>query len=89
MTAEKKIRLNELAADFGNIENRRLLIKEFADSEFPFTGENTDGETMQMSISVSGIVVVTFQSNGWIRKNLFDANGNAEGETFDGRWERC
>lgn len=88
MTAQKQIRLNELAADFGSIESRRLLVEEFADSEFPFSGINEQGEKTLMSISASGIVVDTYQSNGWVRKNYYDANGYAEGETFDGRWDR-
>lgn len=86
MTAQKQSRLNELAADFGNIKNRRLLVEEFGDSKFPFSGINEDGEETLMSISASGIVVDTYQSNGWVRKNYYDANGYAEGESFDGRW---
>ena len=86
MTAQKQSRLKELAADFDNIESRRLLVEEFADSEFPFSGINEEGEETLMSISASGIMVDTYQSNGWVRKNHYDANGYAEGETFDGRW---
>ena len=43
MTVQKQSRLDELAADFGNIESRRHMVEEFADSEFPFSGINEAG----------------------------------------------
>ena len=61
----------------------RQLMKEHGDSQFPFFGTNEDGETIEISIIHDGIVLRTFQRNGWIRKNYFDKDGYLEGETFE------
>ena len=40
---------------------------------------------LAVSIAKDSIVVKTNQSNGWIRVNYYDENGNPEGESFEGR----
>lgn len=85
LTQEGRERLNELAKDFNNRETRVLLMKEFGDSEEAFGGINEDGEAILISIAKDSIVVKTNQSNGWVRVNYYDENGNPEGETFEGR----
>lgn len=79
-------RINELAEDFDNSDSRRLLIQEFGNIKFPISGRNDSGEKILLNVSKNGIVVDTFQSNGWVRLNFYDADGNPEGESFDGRW---
>ena len=79
---------NDLSAQFVSVEGRKKLIEEYGDSQFPFTGENEDGEMVHISIDTEGgIVLNTFQKNGWVRVNYYDKDGIAEGETFDGRWD--
>ena len=85
LTQECRERLNELAKDFNNRETRVLLMKEFGDSKQAFSGINEDGEAILISIAKDSIVVKTNQSNGWVRVNYYDENGNPEGETFEGR----
>ena len=85
ITQECKERLNGLAKDFNNRETRVLLMKEFGDSKQAFSGINEDGEAVLISIAKDSIVVKTNQSNGWVRVNYYDENGNPEGETFEGR----
>lgn len=85
LTQERRERLNKLAKDFNNRETRVLLMKEFGDSKQVFSGINEDGEAILISIAKDSIVVKTNQSNGWVRVNYYDENGNPEGETFEGR----
>jgi len=81
-------RLNQLAANFTDINVRRTLMQEFGKSTTPFSGVNEDGESVILHIAEDSIIVETYQSNGWVRKNYYDAEGFAAGETFDGRWNR-
>lgn len=50
------------------------------------TGENSDGETVYLSVSKTGMVLKTEQENGWVRVNYYDADGYSTGESFDGKW---
>lgn len=85
MTEAQRERLNELAKDFNNIKSRKALMKEFGDSKQAFSGINEDGEAILISIAKDSIIVKTNQSNGWVRVNYYDENGNPEGESFEGR----
>ena len=76
----------DLCMGFGTAAGRKELIRQYAESEFPFSGKNVDGEDTLVSISALGIVCETFQENGWVRVDYYDANGEFEGQTFDGRW---
>ena len=64
----------------------RSLMKEHGNSQFPFFGENEDGERTEIHIAENSIIYKTYQKNGWIRVNYFDENGIEDGETFDGKW---
>ena len=85
LTQERRERLNELAKDFNNRETRVLLMKEFGDSKQVFSGINEDEKAILISIAKDNIIVKTNQSNGWVRINYYDENGNPEGESFEGR----
>lgn len=78
LTQERRERLNELVKDFNNRETRVLLMKEFGDSNQAFSGINEDGEVILISIAKDSIVIRTNQSNGWVRVNYYDENGNQE-----------
>ena len=88
MDALKQARLNELAKDFTQVEVRRQMMQEFGNSKAAFSGVNEDGEDVLVSIANDSIIVSTNQKNGWIRKNIYGADGYAEGETFEGRWDK-
>lgn len=78
---------NELSSRFSDIEVRRQIIQKYGDSPNMFVGENADGEKVALFISrKNGIVLNTYQDNGWLRVDYYDAEGYFEGETFDGRW---
>lgn len=59
----------------------------YGDSEQPFFGKNSNGETVCVHIAKDSIIIDTYQSNGWLRKNYFNSNGVADGEAFEGRWK--
>ena len=86
MDKNKQMRLNELAKDFDRIDIRRTMMQEFGDSFAAFSGVNSDGEDVLLSIFSDHITVSTNQRNGWVRVNYYDADGYAEGETYKGRW---
>ena len=71
---------------FTSVKGRQALMQCYGDSEAAYSGENEDGEQVLVSISHEGIVLHTYQSNGWVRINYYDAEGHPDGETFDGRW---
>lgn len=78
---------NELSSRFSDIETRRQIIQQYGDNPNMFVGENADGEKVVLSISrKNGIVLNTYQDNGWLRVDYYDVEGYFEGETFDGRW---
>ena len=62
-------------------------MKGHGNSQFPFFGENEDGERIEIHIAEDSIIYKTYQKNGWIRVNYFDENGIEDGETFDGKWK--
>ena len=61
------------------------LMDKHGDSKFPLFGENEDGESVIISICHDSVTVETFQSNGWLRKNIYNRDGTTE-ELFDGKW---
>lgn len=66
----------------------RQLIKDYGKSKTMYTGTNSEGEMMTISISDSeGIMTNTYQHNGWVRVNYYGLDGVCAGETFDGRWK--
>lgn len=78
---------NELTANFGDIDCRRKLMDMYGDSKTMYSGVNAEGEEVWVSIAKDSIVVTTNQKNGWVRKNFYDEEGFAAGETFEGRWK--
>lgn len=78
---------NTFYFDGASPELLRQLIKDHGKSGTMFTGTNSEGEMMTISISSEeGIITNTYQNNGWVRVNYYDVDGICAGETFDGRW---
>ena len=78
---------NELSAKFNTLEGRKQIIAEYVDSDTMFVGENEDGECVYLSVSDTGMVFRTEQEKGWVRVNYYDVEGDATGESFDGKWK--
>ena len=62
------------------------LMDKYSDSDTMFMGVNTEFEETEISIFPDKIVYVTYQHNGWVRKNIYWRDGTRE-EMFDGRWK--
>lgn len=79
---------NELSYEFVTEQGRKRLIELYGENKGMFHGKNSDGETVFVSIdSNRGIVLKTYQENGWIRINCYDKEGCIEDECFDGKWK--
>lgn len=78
---------NELSSRFSDVAVRRQVVQQYGDSSNMVVGENVDGEKVILYASKkNGIVLNTYQDNGWLRVDYYDADGFFEAETFDGRW---
>jgi len=64
------------------------LMDEKSDSDTMLLGTNEDMEDTTISIFHDKIVYVTFQSDGWVRKNVYWRDGTTTEEIFDGRWNK-
>lgn len=64
----------------------RKLMDRHGDSNKLFVGMNTEAERTTISIFREKIICMTYQHNGWVRKNTYWRDGTRE-ETFDGRWK--
>ena len=84
-----KARLDELAADFGSAASRRKLVQEFGDYPDALWGNNENGECVELSIRKDGLTERVFQNNHWVRVSEYGAEGQMEGETYEGRWTEC
>ena len=47
------------------------LCKRHAEFDVPWSGENDEGEHVMISVNEDNITVDTFQSNGWMRQNVY------------------
>ena len=73
--------------DPSNLAGMKKLMQEHGDDETMKFGSNELGEDVSISIFKDKIVVVTNQSNGWIRKNIYYPTGERE-ELFEGKWNK-
>jgi hypothetical protein len=62
-----------------SLEDMIALMDAYGDSKTMFPGVNEDGETVHISIFYDKIVVMTFQNNGWHRKNIYRRGRNQRG----------
>lgn len=67
-----------------SLEDMIALMDAYGDSTTMYPGVNENGETVHISIFKDKIVVLTFQKNGWHRKNIYHRDGTRE-ELFEGR----
>ena len=62
------------------------LMDKHGDSKTAFNGSDEEGNDTLISIYHDRIIILTFQSNGWIRKNNYWRDGTRE-ELYEGRWD--
>ena len=54
------------------------LMDEYSDSDSPFSGTDECGNRVLISVNRDNITTQTFQSNGWIRTNIYNRFGENE-----------
>ena len=69
-----------------DLEGMIKLMEEYGDSETAKFGNNEFGENVSISIFNDKIVTVTYQNNGWVRKNIYYSDGCSE-EFLNGKYE--
>lgn len=62
------------------------LMNEYGSTDYCFSGENIEGESIRISILTDKIITCTYQSNGWIRKNVYHREDLIIETLFDGKW---
>lgn len=72
--------------DPADLSGMCALMDEHGNSNTMFVGVNTELEDTTISIFSEKIIYVTYQHNGWVRKNIYWRDGTRE-EMFDGRWK--
>ena len=72
--------------DSSDLDGMRRLMDEYGGSSASFDGTNEDTEQVSISIAKDRIDVVTFQDNGWTRRNVYWRDGTRE-ELYEGKWK--
>lgn len=86
MTQEQK-QEKKLAISFDEISDVKKFIHETKSDMYG--GNNTSDERVVVMLEQGvGMSVRTYQENGWIRLDEYDADGCKELETFNGRWNK-
>ena len=72
--------------DSTDLDGMRRLMDEYGGSRASFDGRNENIEQVSISIAKDRIDVVTFQDNGWTRRNVYWRDGTRE-ELYEGKWK--
>lgn len=62
------------------------IMEEYGDIDQPFFGKDEDLQDVEISVYKDQIIKVTYQNNGWVRKDIYWRDGTVE-ELFGGKWE--
>lgn len=76
-----------ISVDFGNPAEVKKANEKYKNIDYMLSSVNQNGEKQLISFSEEGVIVTTFQHNGWTRENCYDVNGYCEYESFNGRWK--
>lgn len=82
----KEVRPLTFTVDPSDHDSLHRIMDEHGGSDIPFAGDNENMEEVMISVAKDRIDVVTFQSNGWTRRNVYWRDGTRE-ELFEGKWK--
>lgn len=71
--------------NFKDPEYMKNLRNTYGYTDKPFYGVNEDDEPIEVHISYSQVVVITYQNNHWIRYNVYLEDGSSS-EYYEGKW---
>lgn len=74
----KEVRPLTFTVDPSDHDSLRRIMDEHGGSDIPFAGDNENMEEVMISVAKDRIDVVTFQSNGWTRRNVYWRDGTRE-----------
>ena len=80
---EKEVRPLTFTLDPSDHDGLCRIMDEHGDSKIPFAGDNENLEGVLISVAKDRIDVVTFQHNGWTRRNVYWRDGTRD-ELFEG-----
>lgn len=80
-------KLNELAKKFKEKDARKEIVENFKSYNGCFWGENKNGEDIELHIATDGILLKTYQENGHVRVDAYNAEGTYSGTTYEGCWK--
>ncbi len=83
---EKEIRPLTFTVDPGDYDSLRRIMDKYGNSMTSFSGDNANLEEVMISVAKDRIDIVTFQSNGWTRRNVYWRDSTRE-ELFEGKWK--
>lgn len=78
--------IDNITIDFSNLDSICEAMDKYHATKASLLGKNDAGEMVLTSIYEDQIVLMTYQDNHWIRKNVYHRDGTVE-EMFDGKWE--
>ena len=70
--------MEKLVIDYSDMKQMVDLMNRHEEFGTMLMGENSEGELVCTSINKDNVVVETYQSNGWIRKNVIHRDGAIE-----------
>lgn len=76
-----------LKIDLNSQIERDKVMEKYGNVTNMYFGSNTDGEDMTISISNDVLSLYTFQSNGWVRENVYYYQDDMADEIFIGKWK--
>lgn len=76
-----------LKIDLNSQIERDKAMREYGNVKDMYFGTNNEGEDMSISISHECLYVCTYQSNGWVRENIYYYDDNITEEYFKGKWK--
>lgn len=82
MKSKKQAVVFQLDFDPDDLDQIQWLVENADRFDTKFAGENEDGEMAIIEVTGSYVLVKTFQSNNWIRRNYYYPDGYRE-ELFD------
>ena len=64
--------------DPDDIDGMKNLMEEYGGRSTMYHGKNVKGEDITISIFNDGITVLTYQKDGWIRRDIFMSNSDGD-----------
>lgn len=64
--------------DPDDIEGMKKLMEEYGGRSKMYHGKNVKGEDITISIFNDGITTLTYQKDGWIRRDIFMSNSDGD-----------